>query len=67
MRPGETERQMVERHVREGQVTLERQSALMDRLTRLSLPIENASALLALFQRVQAEHIAHLGRLQTPN
>lgn len=67
MRYGETERQMVERHIREGKVTLARQRAVMERLHVLRLPLENAEALLALFERVQASHVAHLARIQKSN
>ncbi|MDW6025904.1 hypothetical protein SAZ10_29510 [Mesorhizobium sp. BAC0120] len=54
---------MVERHVREGQVAIDRQRAVVARLTELKLPDEKAKAFLAMLESIQAEHIAHLGRL----
>lgn len=44
---GETERRVVERHDCEGQVTLDRQRALIDNFGGLNLPLEKARGLLA--------------------
>jgi hypothetical protein len=64
MRNGETEIEMVRRHVREGIEILARQRALIDRLRDRGLPIEAATQMLAEFEDTQRQHQAHLVRLE---
>jgi hypothetical protein len=64
MRDGETERQMVERHVREGEATLGRMRAVIQRLSHYRLSLVEAESLLGLLEHCQAMHAAHLARLQ---
>ena len=60
----ETELEMVQRHVREGEGHLANQRALIARLRTSHLPTEVAEALLATFEDVQREHKAHLTRAE---
>ena len=64
MRAEETELEMVQRHVREGEKHLVNQRALIDRLRASELPTGEAEALLDTFEDMQGQHIAHLMRLQ---
>ncbi|TGS82733.1 hypothetical protein EN817_25160 [Mesorhizobium sp. M3A.F.Ca.ET.174.01.1.1] len=63
MQYGETVQQMVEQHIREGKVTLDRQRALINRLGGLNLPLEKSREILVVLERSQALQVAHLGRL----
>ena len=65
MHQGESELQMVQRHVREGEAILERQHAIISRLSELHLPIDRAQELLVTFERMQSLHLAHLSRILT--
>ena len=60
----ETELEMVQRHVREGERHLANQRAVIARLQTSYLPTEMAEALLGLLTDVQGEHEAHLRRLE---
>ena len=64
MRGSETKLQMVMRHVREGEVTLFRQVALIARLKGLGLDTDIAEDVLYVVQISQDNHIEHLERLQ---
>jgi hypothetical protein len=63
MRHGETELQMVQRHVREGAVHVARQREIVAQFHANGNPTELAEKLLAGFQGMQFEHEAHLERL----
>lgn len=63
MPPLETELEMVQRHVRDGARLVARQQQNVLQLSRSGLPVEEAKHLLALFQKIQAKHLAHLERL----
>ncbi|TIT12572.1 MAG: hypothetical protein E5W74_09175 [Mesorhizobium sp.] len=65
MRERESELQMVQRHVREGEATVARQRALILRLSERFLPTGSAIAVLATLEHAQALHAAHLERLQS--
>jgi hypothetical protein len=60
----ETDLEMVQRHVREGEAHLANQRALIARLKVLELPTEEAEALLDTFEDMQRQHKAHLSRIQ---
>ena len=61
----ETELEMVQRHIREGDADVERQREIVARLRGRDAPIENvASALLASFEDLLGQHKAHLARLE---
>lgn len=61
---GETELEMVRRHVREGAANLERQAATIGELADIGAPTEEAKTLLEIFRVIQAKHVAHLERIQ---
>ncbi len=63
MRTGETEIEMVNRHIETGARIVARQQELVARLKRHDLPFAEAEALLSTFEAVQGEHEAHLARL----
>ena len=63
MAAGETELQMVQRHVREGAAHIECQRVLLARLRARGRTTEAASGLLVIFEAIQREHEAHLDRL----
>ncbi|RYB01311.1 hypothetical protein D3272_26820 [Lichenibacterium ramalinae] len=60
----ETELEMVQRHVRQGERTLANQRALIARLGTLGRPTEEAEILLASFEDAQRMHEDHLARIQ---
>lgn len=62
MSAGETEIEIVCRHVREGAERIAKQRALVARLKAQELPAEEAEALLASFEDLQRQHEAHLAR-----
>lgn len=64
MRKGETELGMVRRHVEVGARHVAKQRALIARWRRQNLLIEEAEALLILFEDVQSQHEEHLARLE---
>ena len=64
---GETELEMVRRHVREGLGHLKRQGELIIRLQERGAPTAMAVALLEQFRDYQRQHEAHLARLQPGN
>jgi hypothetical protein len=51
MREGESELQMVQRHVRDGEATLDRQRLLIRRLAASGMPSDDALAMLEIFER----------------
>lgn len=59
----ETELQMVQRHVREGNSILVRQRAVIDRLQAGGFATDQAEALLLNFRISQSLHEKHLRRL----
>lgn len=61
---GETELDMLRRHVREGAGHVENQRALVARLRADGLPVDEAEALLATFEDIQKQHEAHLARVE---
>lgn len=63
MREGETEIEMVRRHVEAGAQLITKQQALIARLRQRDLPIKEAEALLILFEDLQRQHQEHLARL----
>lgn len=62
---GETELEMVRRHIREGEGHLKRQGELLARLRERGAPTDLAITLLEQFKDFQRQHEAHLIRLQT--
>jgi hypothetical protein len=63
MREGETELEIVRRHVEDGVQCIARQRALIAQLRRDHLPVDEAEALLATFQDIQRLHEEHLARI----
>lgn len=59
----ESELAMVQRHVREGKVAVERQRAVVADLQSSGSATELAVELLSQFEAIQAQHEAHLERL----
>jgi hypothetical protein len=59
----ESELAMVQRHVREGIVAVERQRAILAKLQEAGSTTEMALELLAQFEIIQVQHEAHLQRL----
>ena len=59
----ESELAMVQRHVREGKVAVERQRAVVADLQSSGSATELAVELLSQFEVIQAQHEAHLERL----
>lgn len=62
---GETELEMVQRHVREGGGQVQRQSELLARLQERGAPTDMAVILLEQFEDTQRLHKAHLTRLES--
>jgi hypothetical protein len=62
---GETELEMVRRHVREGQTHVERQRELLAQLRAKDEPSTMAETLLSQFETSQRQHEAHLARLES--
>ena len=62
---GETELEMVRRHVREGYGHIARQREIIAELRASGRSIVLAEALLATFLTAQAAHEAHLARITT--
>jgi hypothetical protein len=60
----ETEPKMTGRHVRQGADHVAGQRALIARLRADGLPTEEAEALLATLEDLQAQHEAHLARIE---
>jgi hypothetical protein len=67
MGPGETERQMAERHVALGRVHIVRQLEIIHALQCQGYPTGGAERLLANYEELQRMHEAHLARLQNSN
>jgi len=61
---GETELEMVRRHVREGEGHVKRQKKVVTELQERGAPTDIAISLLGAFRDVQRQHIAHLARLE---
>ena len=61
---GETELEMVRRHVREGEGQVQRQSELLARLQERGAPTDLAVILLEQFEDIQRLHKEHLTRLE---
>jgi hypothetical protein len=61
----ETEREMVERHVREGERHVLSQREIVDHLRGLGSRTELAEQLLCNLEQLQALHLEHLTRLGT--
>lgn len=64
MSADESELEMVRRHVREGAGHVANQRALVIRLKGYGLPTAEAEALLATFEDSQAQHEAHLSKVE---
>lgn len=64
MREGETELDMVKRHVENGAQHIAKHRALITRLRQQDLPTDEAEALLATFEDLQREHQDHLIRIE---
>ncbi|AWN37744.1 hypothetical protein DK427_20105 [Methylobacterium radiodurans] len=64
MEAGETELEMVRRHVRQGAEHVAKQRALVIRLRASGLPVEEAEALLGTFEDFQRQHEAHLAKAE---
>lgn len=64
MREGETELEMVRRHVKDGAEHIAKQRALSARLRQKGEPTEEAEALLATFEDIQNQHEDHLSRAE---
>ena len=60
----ETPLEIVRRHVLLGERHIERQQMIVQQLTELGAPIDQALALLDLFEEMQAMHVEHLRRLK---
>jgi hypothetical protein len=60
----ETELEMVQRHVRQGEGHLASQKAVIEHLKASHLPTEEAEALLATFEDLQRQHEAHFARIE---
>ena len=63
-REGETELEMVRRHVRLGAEHIVRQRGIVADLRANGRPTEVAEQLLATFEDLQRQHKAHLARLE---
>ncbi|RWC38229.1 MAG: hypothetical protein EOS55_31385 [Mesorhizobium sp.] len=64
MREGETEIEMVRRHVRDGAAIVVRQHELVGRLQANGLATQAAEQMLAQFEGAQRQHQEHLDRLE---
>ncbi len=62
-REGETEREMVERHIAQGEVSLARQRKVVRDLGARGAPTGRSEVLLANLRKIQDQHEAHLTRL----
>ena len=62
---GETEQQMVQRHVREGEANLRRQREIVTKLWERGAATDMAVALLEQFQVTLRLHKAHLVQIET--
>ncbi|AZO12913.1 hypothetical protein EN817_11335 [Mesorhizobium sp. M3A.F.Ca.ET.174.01.1.1] len=60
----ETQLEMAQRHVREGEERIARQRDLIERLAEHGHPTDEAVKMLQEFQAIQLEHITHLERLR---
>ncbi len=67
MTDGETELEMVQRHVRRGLVHVARQREIIAKLREGNHPTSLAEDILLTFQSIQFEHEAHLKRITHPN
>jgi hypothetical protein len=65
MRDGETEPDMIRRHVEEGAQHIAQQRALIGHLRQEDLATGEAEALLVLFEDIQRQHQDHLARIET--
>jgi hypothetical protein len=63
MMSGETELEMVRRHVREGIEHVARQYTIINKLRAGNYPTELAEEVLLVLQSVQIQHEAHLDRI----
>ena len=63
MRAGETELQMCVRHVAEQETRIARQEALIERLRKVGVPLDDALGLLASMQNMLETMRAHVARL----
>jgi ATP-dependent protease HslVU (ClpYQ) peptidase subunit len=61
---GETELQMVQRHVREGEAHVQRQREIVTKMWERGAPTDIAVTLLEAFQETLRQHKAHLSRLE---
>jgi len=64
VKTGETELEMVRRHVRQGAEQVAKQRALVTRLRVDGLSVEEAEALLFIFEDLQRQHEAHLAKVE---
>ena len=64
MAKGETELQMVQRHVRQGEAHVQRQREIVTNLWERGAPTDIAVTLLEAFQDTLRQHKAHLARLE---
>ena len=60
---GESELDMVKRHVRDGEVQVARQREIVAALGKTGRAVDMAESLLALFVSIQDAHLAHLTRI----
>jgi len=67
MMSGETELEMVRRHVREGIEHVARQYTIINKLRMGNYSIELAEEILLVFQSIQIQHEAHLDRILKSN
>ena len=65
MEAGETELEMVQRHVRQGERHVSRQRELIADLTRRNLPTDQAEKVLFNFEITLLAHNDHLDRLHS--
>jgi len=61
--PVETELEMAERHVRRGEIIIEQQRLLVQRIAKAGGSTVDARGLLAVVEVIQAEHLIHLARV----
>jgi hypothetical protein len=64
MAKDETELQMVQRHVREGEAHVQRQREIITKMSERDAPTDIAVTLLEAFQDTLRRHKAHLVRLE---
>jgi hypothetical protein len=67
MMSGETELEMVRRHVREGIENVARQYTIINKLRVGNYSIELAEEVLLVFQSIQIQHELHLDRILKSN